>query len=76
MSRLLCLATQIIAVGELPYVELGKTYAYSDSNQIVGWLNGLGDGLHLTYLDLSFGGDKYHNNLPPCLPAYLWRRIS
>lgn len=63
-----------LTVGELPYTQLGATYVYSDSNQIVGWLNGLGDGSHLTYKYLNFGGNEYHNNLPPCLPAYLWRR--
>lgn len=65
-----------ITVGELPHTELGDTYVYSNSNQIVGWLNGLGDGSHLTYRALRFGSDEYHNNLPPCLPAYLWVRTN
>ena len=65
-----------ITVGELPYTELGTTYVYGDSNQIVGWLNGLGDGSHLTYRALRFGSDEYHNNLPPCLTAYLWVRTN
>lgn len=70
------LATYRVTVGELPYTALGDTYVYGDSNQIVGWLNGLGDGSHLTYRTLGFGSDEYHNNLPPCLPAYLWVRTN
>lgn len=65
-----------LTVGELPYTELGITYVYGDSNQIVGWLNGLGDGSHLEYRTLRFGSNEYHNNLPPCLPAYLWVRTN
>lgn len=76
MCSCLPLEKNCLAVGELPYTELGTTYVYGDSNQIVGLLNGLGDGSHLTFRGFAFGGDKYHNNVSPCIAAYVWKRTE
>lgn len=89
MSRLLCLATQIIAVGELPKTKVYATYG--DGSLIT--ISCTGEGVRVLNIDsfnwsknngtvdggnvcISFGSSLYHNNISPCLCAYLWRRKS
>lgn len=85
------LETGGIAVGELPKIEgeiwniawqsadnqISKSGVFSDSThrENVGYATSVktnsSDGF-----GLKFGADKYHNNMPPTISAYAWKRTA
>jgi hypothetical protein len=75
-----------LTVGELPKIEGSFPGLYTDSFQLdcsgcVGGVQGFTKSQHGTAtgtwgFKISFGSDKYHNNVAPCIAAYLWKRTA
>lgn len=75
----------ILAVGELPKIEgrfpgaIFNDYQ-TDISGIVNPATGFSKSLHCNTnqteygYNISFGNNKYHNNLAPCISAYMWKR--
>lgn len=75
-----------LTVGELPKIEGSFPGLYTDSFQLdcsgcVDGVQGFTKSQHGTAtgtwgFKISFGSDKYHNNVAPCIAAYLWKRTA
>ena len=85
MSRLLCLATQIIAVGELPRIIPTISVEDASVTQESGtsyfkWGNGLNYRFYTMENDhdliIPFGQNQAHNNIAPSIGTYIWRRTA
>lgn len=67
-------STHTLTINEMPSHahDIGLAYMVTDGNknQSVWWAGGAG------YKTNNTGGDQPHNNMPPYLAVYMWKRIS
>ena len=84
MSRLLCLATQIIAVGELAqHIHMYRTMALQSADidaSVNIWRNpayrGTDEQAQSMMDTFPSGNNEYHNNISASIAVHIWRRIS
>lgn len=69
-------ATHTLTESEMP----AHTHSFArgvTDNQVTGWVSGTKFNANYgTYSTGSTGGGGAHNNMPPYLPVYMWRRTS
>ena len=74
-------ATHTLTVNEIPsHNHQSPLLGYSDDSTVQGnapWANKDDDGRSAEdYFTKATGGGQPHNNMPPYIVAYCWRRIS
>lgn len=82
------LVQNCLAVGELPevsgsvenYLIWGKNQAESGvlHSSVTGtkFPSVATENVRGAMISISFGGDQYHNNVSPCIAAYVWKRTE
>ena len=67
-------ATHTLTVAEMPKHTHGSIYTGSSGTKNLPWLAGTGS--NIAYVDGYAGGGKAHNNMPPYLVIYVWKRTA
>ena len=67
-------ATHTLTVAEMPKHTHGSIYTGSSGTKNLPWLSGTGS--NLAYVEGYAGGGKAHNNMPPYLVVYVWKRTA
>ena len=67
-------ATHTLTVKEMPKHTHGSIYTGSSGTKNLPWLSGTGS--NLAYVEGYAGGGKAHNNMPPYLVVYVWKRTA
>ena len=67
-------ATHTLTVDEMPKHTHGSIYTGSSGTKNLPWLSGTGS--NLAYVGGYTGGDAAHNNMPPYLAVYMWKRTA
>lgn len=63
-----------LTVDEMPKHTHGSIYTDSSGTKNLPWLSGTGS--NLAYVEGYAGGGKAHNNMPPYLAVYMWKRVE
>lgn len=67
-------ASHTLTISEMP--SHNHTFK-SDSGEVRGdYMGGMGNSLDRTYETSYTGGSQAHNNMPPYLTVYVWKRIN
>lgn len=68
-------AEHTLTVGEMPSHSHGATviYSYPNGNQTA---NAWGSGKDVSKTSVTTGGSQPHNNMPPYLAVYMWKRTA
>lgn len=68
--------THKLTNSELPSYTNGATYTgNTNAEKLSDWIS-IGAGTNIGYGSLALGNDQPHNNMPPYITIYRWRRIA
>lgn len=69
--------THTLTTSEIPSHHHGSYYTGNTSETLrYPWLSGSGTGSNMGYGPVYAGGGKAHNNMPPYVSVYMWKRIE
>lgn len=66
---------EIYSVANNETMQIGKDGSYTGDN-FVGFSNSIAALAEATYAISSSGGGAAHNNIPPYLAVYMWKRVA
>lgn len=69
-------ATHLLNTNELPTYTNGSVYTHNTGNNKTGGWIPLPEGNNIGYGPLELGGNQPHNNMPPYIGVYMWRRTA
>ena len=70
-------AEHTLTVDEIPAHSHGQTYSEeANGEKDIKWLGTHGSGSNIAYGVVETGGSQPHNNMPPYLAVFMWKRVK